>query len=225
MAKNTREKGGGGEDFASNDEILLGVLTAVDRNSNVSQRHISNELGVALGLANAYLRRCVRKGLIKIQQVPRRRYVYYLTPHGFAEKARLTGQYLSASFNFFRRARDQMTALMADCEKQGRSRVVLAGISDLAEVAILCAQDHKIELVAVLDPDHPTMDFRGIPVRRSLADCGRIDAAIVTNLTAPELAYQNLSAELGSDRVLVARLLRVNSRRPDVKELSPEAAE
>jgi ribosomal protein S25 len=81
MAKNTQDKGDGGEDFASNDEILLGVLSAVDRDSNVSQRHISNELGVALGLANAYLRRCVRKGLIKIHQVPRRRYVYYLSPH------------------------------------------------------------------------------------------------------------------------------------------------
>jgi DNA-binding MarR family transcriptional regulator len=225
MAKNTREKGGGGEDFASNDEILLGVLTAVDRDSNVSQRHISSELGVALGLANAYLRRCVRKGLIKIHQVPRRRYVYYLTPHGFAEKARLTGQYLSASFNFFRRARDQITALMADCAKQGRHRIILAGVSDLAEVAILCAHDHNIELVAVLDPDYAATTFRGIPVHHSLADCDRIDAAIVTNLTAPELVYQNLSAELGSDRVLVARLLRVSSRRPDSKELSSEAAE
>jgi DNA-binding MarR family transcriptional regulator len=225
MAKSTREKGDGGEDFASNDEILLGVLTAVDRNSNVSQRHISNELGVALGLANAYLRRCVRKGLIKINQVPRRRYVYYLTPHGFAEKARLTGQYLSASFNFFRRARDQIAALMADCAKQGRSRVVLAGVSDLAEVAILCARDHKIELVAVLDPDYVAENFRGIPVCRTRADCGRIDAAIVTNLTAPEQVYQNLSAELGLDRVLVARLLRISGRPSDSKELPSEAAE
>jgi DNA-binding MarR family transcriptional regulator len=225
MAKNTQDKGDGGEDFASNDEILLGVLSAVDRDSNVSQRHISNELGVALGLANAYLRRCVRKGLIKIHQVPRRRYVYYLTPHGFAEKARLTGQYLSASFNFFRRARDQITALMADCAKQGRGRVILAGVSDLAEVAILCARDHNIELVAVLDPDHPATSFRGVPVYRSVGDCGRIDAAIVTNLKAPEQVYQNLGAELGYDRVLVARLLRVSGRRPDSKELSPEAAE
>ncbi len=30
---------------------------------------MSNELGIALGLANTYLKRCARKGLIKIQQV------------------------------------------------------------------------------------------------------------------------------------------------------------
>ena len=72
---------------AGREDIVLGVLTAIDRDSNTSQRTISRELDVALGLANAYLKRCVRKGLIKIKQVPRRRYAYYLTPQGFAERA------------------------------------------------------------------------------------------------------------------------------------------
>ena len=90
-------------------------LDAIDRDSNTSQRTISRELNVALGLANGYLKRCVRKGWIKIKQAPRRRYAYYLTPQGFAEKARLTGQYLTASFTFFRRAREQMSALLGEC--------------------------------------------------------------------------------------------------------------
>lgn len=222
MAKSAKNKGKDG-DFADNDEILLGVLTAVEHDGNVSQRHISTELGVALGLANAYLRRCVLKGLIKIQQVPRRRYVYYLTPHGFSEKARLTGQYLSASFNFFRRARDQMSSLMADCAANGRRRIVLAGISDLAEVAILCGHDHDIELVAVVDPDHADTQFRGLPVRATLSECGRVDAAIVTHLTAPKDIYDQLVAELGADRVLAARLLRIGEK--STKQQTPIAAE
>ena len=222
MAKSARSKSKEG-DFADNDEIMLGVLSAVEHDGNVSQRHISTELGVALGLANAYLRRCVVKGLIKIQQVPRRRYVYYLTPNGFSEKARLTGQYLSASFNFFRRARDQMSALMADCAAKGRRRIVLAGVSDLAEVAVLCAHDHEIELVAVIDPDHAGTQFRGLPVRASLSACGHVDAAIVTNLTAPEDIYNQLVAEIGVDRVLIARLLRIGQK--SAKQLTSVAAE
>jgi hypothetical protein len=66
--------------------MLLGVLTSVDRNSNTSQRTISRELDVALGLANADLKRCLRKGLIKIKQVPRRRYAYHLTPKCLAKR-------------------------------------------------------------------------------------------------------------------------------------------
>ena len=104
------------------NEILLGVLDAVHREAAISQRTISKEVGVALGLANAYLKRCVRKGWIKVRQVPRRRYLYYLTAQGFAEKTRLTGEYLSSSFNFFRRARSQLAELMAECNDRGWKR-------------------------------------------------------------------------------------------------------
>ena len=86
-------------------EITLGVLDAVEQNATVTQRSVARELGIALGLANSYLRRCVRKGLIKVKQIPPNRYLYYLTPKGFAEKSRLTASYLAHSFSFFRRAR------------------------------------------------------------------------------------------------------------------------
>ena len=71
-------------------EIVLGLLTSIERDSAVTQRKLAGDLGIALGLANAYLRRCVRKGLVKVSQVPLNRYAYYLTPQGFAEKSRLT---------------------------------------------------------------------------------------------------------------------------------------
>ena len=77
---------------SSNPGIVLSVLTSIERDSTITQRKLANELGIALGLANAYLRRCVRKGLIKMSQVPLNRYAYYLTPQGFSEKSRLTAE-------------------------------------------------------------------------------------------------------------------------------------
>src|SRR3982751_5896209 len=88
--------------------IMLGLLESVERGGEQSQRRLASELGVALGLVNAYLKRCVNKGLVKVSEAPARRYAYYLTPQGFAEKSRLTVDYLSYSFSFFRTAR-------ADC--------------------------------------------------------------------------------------------------------------
>src|SRR4051794_31761602 len=78
---------------ASENDIVLGVLDAIERDPTVTQRSVALELGIALGLANGYLKRCVRKGLIKVRQAPARRYAYYLTPKGFAEKSRLTASY------------------------------------------------------------------------------------------------------------------------------------
>src|SRR5262249_27106156 len=104
------EEGGGALDQISemtpkNERIVLGLLSSVEEDGARSQRRIAAELGIALGLVNAYLKRCVKKGFVKVHEVPARRYAYYLTPQGFAEKSRLTVQYLSDSFTFFRIAK------------------------------------------------------------------------------------------------------------------------
>src|SRR5690349_8309728 len=93
------------ENESGDDRILLGLLESVERDGGQSQRRIASELGIALGLVNAYLKRCVKKGLVKVSEAPARRYAYYLTPQGFAEKSRLTVEYLSHSFSFFRQAK------------------------------------------------------------------------------------------------------------------------
>ncbi len=219
MAKTARNGEKEPDSFGNQDEILLGVLTVVERDANTSQRGISRELDVALGLANAYLKRCVRKGLIKIKQVPSRRYAYYLTPRGFAEKSRLAGEYFSASFTFFRRARAQMSELMGDCDGFGWRRIAFAGISELAEVGVICAHDFPIEVVAVIDPARAGEKFCGLPVEASVAACGPLDAIIVTDLTKPEQVLRMIGAAIGADRVLAPKLLQIalsKAARPDV---------
>src|SRR5204863_3442431 len=112
----------------------------------------AGDLGIALGLANAYLRRCVRKGLVKIRQVPLNRYAYYLTPKGFAEKSQLTAEYLALSFNFFRQARSDCAVLLKECAALGWQRVVLYGAGELAEIAVLSAAESEIQVILVIDP-------------------------------------------------------------------------
>ncbi len=42
------------------EERVLELLDAVGKRSNVSQRHLASNMGIALGLANSYLKRCIR---------------------------------------------------------------------------------------------------------------------------------------------------------------------
>src|SRR5579871_4127506 len=114
-----------------NERIVLGLLSSVETDGARSQRHIASELGVALGLVNAYLKRCVKKGLVKVGEAPARRYAYYLTPHGFAEKSRLTVEYLSSSFSFFRLARAECVQVFATAKARGFQKLILCGRSDL----------------------------------------------------------------------------------------------
>ena len=151
-----------------NERIVLGLLTSVEFDGERSQRHIAAELGIALGLVNAYLKRCVKKGLVKVQDAPAHRYAYYLTPHGFAEKSRLTVQYLSDSFSFFRLAKGECAAVFAAAKANGFDRLVLAGKSDLAEIAILCAVEAGVKIVAVVDPRSDEAQFVGVDVAKIL---------------------------------------------------------
>ena len=58
------------------DSIVLDLLERIDDSEAVSQRRLANDLGIALGLTNAYIKRCIGKGLIKVSQAPARRYKY-----------------------------------------------------------------------------------------------------------------------------------------------------
>ena len=49
-------------DLDNEAKITLGLLNVVHGNSETSQRSMAGDLGIALGLANAYLKRCVKKG-------------------------------------------------------------------------------------------------------------------------------------------------------------------
>src|SRR5229473_7039499 len=112
--------------------IMLGLLESVERDGEQTQRRMASELGVALGLVNAYLKRCIKKGLVKVSQAPARRYAYYLTPQGFAEKSRLTVEYLSSSFGFFRQAKADCAAALQLARQRKLARLAMLGVSDLA---------------------------------------------------------------------------------------------
>ena len=148
--------------------LMLALLDSVDRDCGQSQRRLAAELDVALGLVNAYLKRCINKGLVKVSKTSPRRYAYYLTPQGFAEKSRLTVEYLSRSFEFFRQAKADCNALFAAAAAAGLHRLVLAGKSDLAEIVAICALQSKVEIVAAVDPAASDDSFVGVPLVPSL---------------------------------------------------------
>jgi DNA-binding MarR family transcriptional regulator len=188
--------------------ILLDLLNSVERDGGQSQRRLATELGIALGLVNAYLRRCVKKGLVKVTATPARRYIYYLTPQGFAEKSRLTVEYLSVSFSFFRRAKAECGTVFGAASERGFTRVALAGICDLAEIAMICALDTGVKVTAVVDSSSTLPHFFSVPVVASFADIvGSCDAVLITDLQRAAELTEQASTLFGPERVLTPNLI------------------
>jgi DNA-binding MarR family transcriptional regulator len=219
-------------------EIVLGLLTSIERDSAITQRKLAGDLGIALGLANSYLRRCVRKGLVKMSQVPLNRYAYYLTPQGFAEKSRLTAEYLAASFNFFRRARGDCAVLLRQCAARGWRRVALYGAGDLAEIAVLSAGESGIEVACVIDAAEAGRRCAGLPIVADLAAArlasgpGGLDGIILTDTEAPQASFEQVLASaarhgFAAGSVVAPTLLGVsaNSASVSVVEVASAAVE
>ena len=220
MAAAIEETKDGKRAGTDNPEILLGLLSAIEQDSSVTQRSLSRDLGIALGLANAYLKRCAKKGLIKVSQVPLNRYAYYLTPKGFSEKSRLTAEYLTISFNFFRDARGQCAALLDVAGRQGWRRIALVGAGELAEIAVLSAAETAAEIVCVADARLDGHRCAGLPVVKDLsaalqlAGKGGLDGFLVTDTQSPQSIYdlvvsQAAVAGFAAGRVMAPPLLRI----------------
>ena len=208
-------------DDIGNPGIVLSVLTSIERDNAITQRALARELGIALGLANAYLRRCVRKGLVKMHQVPINRYAYYLTPQGLSEKSRLTAEYLAVSLDFFRRARTDCAALFRQCEASGWHSVALYGAGDLAEIALLSAGETAVEVLCVIDPEQRGRRCGGLAIvpdlETALSRDGtqRMDGIIVTDTRAPQANFDTLRSAvelygLPASCVVAPSLLRIS---------------
>jgi DNA-binding MarR family transcriptional regulator len=193
------------------NSLTLEILEAIEERSDVTQRGIAQRSGVALGLANSYLKRCVRKGLVKMQHAPANRYLYYLTPKGFAEKSRLTAEYLSYSFRFYRRAGESLARLFAELQVLGVERVGLFGISDLAEIAAIRALDQRMQIVAVCDPANGHQTFLGKTVVARLEDAPDVQAWVLTDLTDTRRAWRRLCAGAGEAQVFAPDILGLDA--------------
>ena len=193
-------------------KITLGVLNAIHDDSNITQRSMANELGIALGLTNSYLKRCVKKGLIKIQQAPANRYAYYLTPQGFSEKSRLAHEYLTQGFKFFRIAREQCSEIFKVCSDQGKRRIVLHGLTELTEIAVLCASEYDVKVISIIDSSSKLDKLTNIPVLSNASEIDNLDALIVTDLGSTQQEFDILIKRYGPDRVFAPPILKLSSK-------------
>ncbi|RBP48453.1 winged helix-turn-helix transcriptional regulator [Arenicella xantha] len=195
------------------NQLTLELLKAIEQKDDISQRHLAQEMGVALGLANSYLKRCVKKGWIKITTAPANRYLYYVTPNGFAEKARLTAEFFSTSLALFRQSGDEYSQVYNRCREAGHGRVVLAGLSDLTEIALMRGLQAKIDVVAILQPDAQRDDFFNVAVSQVLPDKQTFDCVVLTSMEQTSDLLVALESQLDDQPIYVPdMLLNMNYR-------------
>lgn len=133
------------------------VLQAIASGQRVTQRSLSSELGVALGLTNLLIRRLADKGYVKIAGMGTRHIRYLMTAAGWEALAHATRRSLENTVHLYTQTREQirgsLSAIAERCatDAAGQKPVVFYGAGDVAEIAYISLQSTDLTLVGVVD--------------------------------------------------------------------------
>jgi DNA-binding MarR family transcriptional regulator len=171
----------------------LQLLEEIENNYGPSQRDLARKLNISLGLVNSFIKRLATKGYVKITTIPRNRVRYILTPKGFAEKSRLTYEFIQYSFHFYKKAVMELHELVDEFRRRGVKKVVFFGANDLAEIASISLRGTDVELIGVVDDERAGEEFLGFMVK-SVRDLrkAQYDRVILTRVDSQELGLQKL---------------------------------
>jgi DNA-binding MarR family transcriptional regulator len=170
------------QDFKS-----LQILEEIGNTHSPSQRYLARKLNISLGLANSFVKRLTKKGYVKIKTIPRNRVKYMLTPQGFAEKSRLTYEFIQHSLNLYKEALKKFEGLLNELEERKIRNVILYGASDLAEITYVSLKASNIKLVGVVDDKKKGAQFMDFTIQSTsdLKDL-EFDSIIITTLESKE---------------------------------------
>ena len=162
-----------------NELLELEILKHVETTPRLNNRMAAAKLGCSVKLAHALLSKMVDRGLLHVKKLHSRRWDYFLTPQGIAQKGRLTLEFLDFSLHFYQKSRRESSALCRWIAESGKKKVAFLGAGDLAEIVYLGVKEWGLELVDIFDQDS-SRSFLGHAVRpiKELSDSSH-DAIIV----------------------------------------------
>jgi hypothetical protein len=175
-------------------KVMVHLLSEIDRNPSFTQRGLAQDLGIALGLMNQYLKSCTAKGWIRASQISPRRISYFLTPEGFKEKSVMVKDYLARSLTFFRDAKQECEEIRQFCQTQGWTSVALVGQGDLADIVQLVFRGTAIS-TKVVGVDESLDSFDGV---------------IITDVVNPQAVYDSLKNKINLKNIVTPSLLHIS---------------
>ena len=99
------------------------ILRILQDNPDLTQREIAEKLGMSVGGLNYCLKALIDKGFVKMANFQKSKnkfkYVYLLTPQGFAAKVALTSSFLQSKMKEYEALKLEIEALKTEKANQG----------------------------------------------------------------------------------------------------------
>ena len=125
------------------------VIDAISRNSEVSQRDISHDAGLSLGLTNILINRLAKKGYLKAKKLNARKISYMITPEGLKKKTKKTYSFMKRSLKAVSSLRGNIENFAIDMYGEGIRKFVIVGSGELSDITELTLKAMHLEEVSI----------------------------------------------------------------------------
>jgi len=142
----------------------LEILERLEGNGHLTQRDLSKEVGIALGLVNHLLKKMVKKGWIKIKNIDSKKIRYLITPEGAREKSGLLYKRVESTIHFYLDAKRVIKEKVEHLKGDGVKSVSIYGINHISEVLFIVLKELGLELTYVVEEEKEGEEWFGYNV-------------------------------------------------------------
>jgi len=142
----------------------LEILERLENNGHLTQRDLSKEVGIALGLVNHLLKKMVTKGWIKIKNIDAKKIRYLITPEGASEKSSLLYKRVDSTIHFYLEAKRVIKDKVIHLKNEGVKDVSIYGINHISEVLFIVLKELGLELNSIVDEKKEGKEWFGYNV-------------------------------------------------------------
>ena len=120
------------------------LLNEIAQDSLVTQANLSNNLGIAIGSVNWYIKRLIHRGWIKVSRLNRTRLKYDLTPEGMAVFTQRAMYYARDSLKVYSSLRDKAKTVISEIKQQGIDVVYIEGDDEIMDIMRLTCIENMV---------------------------------------------------------------------------------
>lgn len=132
------------------------VLDLIEKENKITQRMMSDYLGVSVSMINSYLDECEKNKFIKREYVSSKNVAYNITKKGIERKKVLNIRYLEDAYFIYQGAKDNIDIFLNQIINKGFRKIMLYGGGEVAEILLQTIYTDKsipLDIVAVIDDD------------------------------------------------------------------------
>lgn len=174
------------------------ILDMIEKNSRVTQREISKEIGIALSMVNDHLDQFEKERLVKRVKHSTKNVEYLITKKGIERKKYLNIGYLNSAQQIYNSAKDNIEHFLKEIVEKGFINILFYGAGEVCEIMLSTVKSSKtfgINVVSVIDDDKSKLGHQVDGV--NIIDLNQIrnikhDGILISSFTNNEIIFKRL---------------------------------